>query len=98
VVSLEPHVLEPERRPLVDKLTGDLGFSSLDGNDHRDARPRHLRAVQPSEELVDLTQEAHSPQGRNQHPLAGGAPEHERLLAVDAVAGSATDFNRGKIR
>src|SRR6266511_4629896 len=96
VVSLEPQVLDLEGRALLDELARRRGCAAPERNNDRNACPRHMLGPEPSEELVEFANQAGATQGGesgDEHALAGGPLEDERLVAVDPFTGSAPDLD-----
>jgi hypothetical protein len=94
VVSLDPQLLDVERRPLVDEPSRFLDSVAPDRHNHSDACSSRMFSPEVSKEISELADEAHSAERADQQTFAGMALENDRLVAVDPFIGSAADLNR----
>jgi hypothetical protein len=93
VVTLDPQLLDVERRPLVDKPSRFLDTAAPDRHNDSDTCSGRMFSTEVSKEISELADEAHPAERADQHTLAGMALENDRLVAVDPFTGSAADLD-----
>jgi len=97
MVSLEPHTLDVERRPLGDKASGGVSGAAPNWQNHGSARLRRPLGPEPREQIAELFHETDATEGGDEYPLARVSLEDDGLLAVDPLTDSAPDLDGGEV-